>query len=348
MIKRHPFTSAFVFFLSQKCVRSLTTIPATLITFDVDGTLVRGSGRGAEKGAHARAFAHSVGRIFGPDRRPTRLPAEVLAPEKYHGSTDGLIALNLAKEALGVESSTSFVRLEEVFREMYDYVAAIDDENVVEGIEPLPGVIDTLKRLSGIRQASRGALQIGLVTGNVEGIARIKMRATGIFATGALSAAASDQAFVGDSASAFLGGFGSDYCSGDIEDLSRNYKDRGEQIALAYRRAEAMCRAEEAGEGAEGGVRYEVRRVVHVGDAPGDVLGAKYCAQHLLNGDAADRDGATSGHVGVLVRCLAVGTGRYAPDELRALAGCDVPGVWESHVLPDGLADGRFVDFCGL
>jgi len=83
---------------------------------------------------------------------------------------------------------------------------------------------------------------------------RKKMRACGIFATGCLSPKAADQMWKGDDDASFLGGFGSDFCSGDIEDQTRIYKDRGEQIAIAYRRARSCLK---------NGQR--IVRVVHIG-----------------------------------------------------------------------------------
>lgn len=124
------------------------------------------------------------------------------------------------------------------------------------------------------------------MTGNVEGIARKKMRATGILATKALSAPAPDQTWDGDNDSAFLGGFGSDYCSGDIEDMSRINKDRGEQIVIACNRARSMLRPDQ-----------QLVRVVHVGDAPADLIAAKWCYEEQKFG--AD----------VVVGCVGVATG---------------------------------------
>lgn len=84
---------------------------------------------------------------------------------------------------------------------------------------------------------------------------RKKMRACGILSTGCLSPKASDQCWQGEEDSAFLGGFGSDYCSGDTEDSSRIYKDRGQQIAIAYRRA-LTCLSD----------KQKIVRVVHIGE----------------------------------------------------------------------------------
>ena len=80
------------------------------------------------------------------------------------------------------------------------------------------------------------------------------MRACGILATNCLSPKADDQDWEGEDDSAFLGGFGSDFCSGDIDDMSRIYKDRGEQIAIAYRRACTLLSPNQ-----------KIVRVVHIG-----------------------------------------------------------------------------------
>ena len=54
--------------------------PVTLITFDVDGTLVQGSGS-SDASAHSRAFAAALGSVLGSGT-PTALPAELLPREK--------------------------------------------------------------------------------------------------------------------------------------------------------------------------------------------------------------------------------------------------------------------------
>lgn len=197
--------------------------PFTLITFDVDGTLVKGSGKQAEASAHARAFAAAVGSVYGSGA-PTALPAELLPRDKYHGSTDGLIALNMARAAFGTPPEVAAERLDEVWLSMYEYVARLPDAEVAKGIEPLPGVLDTLRALAADDMRERVAC--GLVTGNVEGIARKKMRSVGVHATGALAPPAAEQRWAGEEDAAFLGGFGSDFCSGQIDDGARNHLDR--------------------------------------------------------------------------------------------------------------------------
>ena len=294
---------------------------ATLITFDVDGTLVKGSGQAAEASAHAKAFASAVGSVLG-STGPTPLPAAILPPHKYHGSTDGLIALRLAEAALGIPAEKASAKLPAIFQSMYEFCARLPDEEMTRGIEPLPGVLETLRDL-GTRQ---DAVLCGLVTGNVEGIARKKMRSVGIAATGALSPPAPSQSWAGEEDAAFLGGFGSDFCSNDISNDDRNFLDRGEQLVIATERCRELLAPQQK----------VVERVVHVGDAPADVLAAKHCADAQRLGE------------GTVVGCVAVATGSYSAAELRSLCGEPVPGRWEPVVLESGLADPTFLSACGL
>ena len=216
----------------------------TLITFDVDGTLIHSSSS-AETASHARAFSFGVGSLFQPNnlnevRAKYPNPLSAIQKENYHGSTDGLIALHFAKNACGAAPEDAFPLLGDVFRKMFDYMSTLTDSETCRGIEVLPGVIDTLEAIVA-RDDFGSNLICGLVTGNVEGIARKKMRACGILATRVLFKSALDQQeWPGEEDSSFLGGFGSDYCSGDISDRSRIFKDRGEQIAVAYRRAKSL------------------------------------------------------------------------------------------------------------
>jgi phosphoglycolate phosphatase-like HAD superfamily hydrolase len=302
--------------------------PVTLVTFDVDGTLVKGTSVGLEVTAHSRAFMHAVGRLFSEDgaafEQKYSTPLHLIPEEKYHGCTDGLISLNIVKYAFNIPAVESSLRLPEIFQTMYDFIAALSDDEVVKGIKPLPGVLDTLRALALRNQDSQGDVICGLVTGNVEGIARKKMRACGIFQTGVLHAKADCQKWEGEDAHSFLGGFGSDFCSGDIDDQARLYKDRGEQIAIAYRRAVGMLLPHQ-----------RLVRVVHVGDAPSDVLAAKYCFQEARFGP------------GVSVGCVGVATGSYSAERLQALAGEAVPG-WDPVILAEGLADPGFIEACGI
>jgi phosphoglycolate phosphatase-like HAD superfamily hydrolase len=302
----------FISLLCYLLFPSVITAAFTLITFDVDGTLVAGSGAKADASAHARAFGVAVGKQFG-NGSPTDPVAQLLPRRDYHGSTDGLILCRLAKAAFGV-AQVSADEVTNMMDTMFDYISSLSDEEIAEGITPLPGVIDTLSVLAIMKDR----VACGLVTGNVEGIARRKMRAVGIFQTNALAPPSDSQTRVWKNSQdiAFLGGFGSDYCSRNILDADRNFLDRGEQIAIAAKRCS----------------HPNLTRVVHVGDAPADILAAK----------------AYSEVANVCVGCVGVATGSYSAQELKQLAGDPVPGKWEPVILEDGLAFFSFLNACGF
>jgi hypothetical protein len=151
------------------------------------------------------------------------------------------------------------------------------------------------------------------------------MQAVGLFGTNALSSPCKTQKdWPGSEELGFLGGFGSDYCSGDIDNIERNHLDRGEQIAIATKR----CQNKLLDDG-------ELQRVVHVGDAPADVLAAKWYSEAKTDKD-------------LCVGMVAVATGSYSADELRDLAGSPISGQWEPVILEEGMADPNFLSACGL
>lgn len=320
----------------------------TLITFDVDGTLVHGSGNSADTSAHSRSFAHAVSQVFG-NGQIIQPVAEALPRELYHGSTDGLILLRLAKATLDIDTEQSFPYLDQLMDQMYHCIAALDDEEIARGIEPLPGVIDTLKQLA----AMKDHIMCGLVTGNVEGIARKKMKATGIFQIGAFAEPSSDQQqsqqgsikkWIGSEDIGFLGGFGSDYCSGNIHDISYNYLDRSRQIEIAVQRCQSVLQN-------KSNHQQSLSRVIHVGDAPADVLAAKVFAEKVVSlrnrpsrcDDPNDPERFLSN---LQVKMIATATGSYSADQLRDIAGTNIPNQWECTVLENGIADPNFLNIC--
>lgn len=143
-----------------------------------------------------------------------------------------------------------------------------------EGLELLPGVKETLAALK-----ERDDVIFGLVTGNLEQIAWIKMEALGV-----------KEYF----SSPRFGGFGSDYCSGDVDS---SFHDRAEFIRIARARA-----AERHGLSSA-----DFREQFHIGDAPTDM-------------QAAELAGANA---------VGVATGIFSAPRLQEL--CSRPG---SSVLP--------------
>jgi len=317
-----------LFLLRSHSSLAIRKRPVTLLTFDVDGTLIQGSSQAAQVSAHARAFCHAVGKIFGNINnweKEVPSPPAIIPFDRYHGSTDGIIALNLAYYGFKIDPEDSFAKLNLVFEEMYKYVAALSDEEVAKGIDVLQGVTTHLTELASNPKYNNGKLLIGLVTGNVEGIARKKMRAVGLLKTKAFSEKAVDQTWSGENDHAFLGGFGSCYCSGNINDPDRIFKDRGEQLLIAIRRARSCLKEDQ-----------ELVRVVHIGDAPADILAAKYCSETLRRLDD-----------NLQVGMVAVATGKFSANDLNKFIGVS-DQYWDPVVLPLGMGDPDFINYCKI
>ena len=290
-----------------------------------------------------------LGKSIGVDEKSTRTIPELLEKHEFHGSTDGLILLRLARKLLGpsYDGITASARVYDMMEEMYDFVSKCDDAQVSRGIAPLPGVLSTLNRLASQYTTDRGAgapsVACGLVTGNVEGIARRKMRALGIHGTNAFTSLP-DRQIHGDGGRVwdgvddirFLGGFGSDYCSACIDDPERNHLDRGEQIAICVQRCLSL-RNEDGSSSSS--TTQPLRKIIHVGDAPADILAAKSYVDNPRK------------LAGLCVGVVGVATGSYSAEELRDLCGERVPGVWEPVVLDQGQGVGdeeAFLRACGL
>ena len=98
----------------------------TLLTFDVDGTLV--SSGGWAESAHGRAYPHAVSTILTSDQSPIPAVPDALEREQYHGSTDGLILLRLAQATIQKSPKESADRLDELMSCMYQYIAELSDD----------------------------------------------------------------------------------------------------------------------------------------------------------------------------------------------------------------------------
>ena len=197
-------------------------LPKTLITFDVDGTLIKSVGTHANK-FHKDAFAHAFKVVHDIDTNIDVIP--------HHGSTDQLVVEAVLKHH-GVPHDVVWAKMSECTDAMlaYAYGAAVAGF-AATGLEILPGVQELLTAL-----AAREDVVVGLVTGNLERIAWIKMKALGV-----------EHLFTKPN----IGGFGSDRT------------DRGELVHIARQRC-----IEKLG--------FEVSRAVHVGDTPNDVKAAEH------------------------------------------------------------------------
>jgi phosphoglycolate phosphatase len=137
-----------------------------LVLFDIDGTLV------IAKGAGRRALGRALERVYG-----TTGPMEGY---DFRGKTDPRIVRDLM-EAAGIVADVIGHGLDECFE---TYARGLVDE-IGDGqcVRVLPGVAELLRRLD----ATEGVL-LGLLSGNIEEGARIKLAPTGLwpyFRTGA-------------------------------------------------------------------------------------------------------------------------------------------------------------------
>lgn len=207
-----------------------------LLLFDVDGTLVRGA-----NDAHRAALQGALAQIHGVE------PESMWQSVAVAGRTDGEIARAVLLRA-GISAERIDDRADAVQELSCRLHAELCPPDLSDTV--LPGVPALLAWL-----AERPEVRLGLVTGNFEPIARLKLA----------------RAQIGRFFQAGQGGFGSDN------------EDRAALPAIARRRAGSV------------GSPYRRANTIVIGDTPRDIA----CAR---------ADG---------VRCVAVATGPYGPDQLR-------------------------------
>ena len=208
-----------------------------LLLFDIDGTLLSGA-----TGAHSRALDGAIREVHGVNTDDLR--AKIGPAGRTDGEIARLILLDLGVSARRIDELAGAVR--EACCRIYARVCPPDLSDHV-----VPGIVDLLPWLAG-----RDGVTLGLLTGNFEPVARLKLSRAGIgrwFAAG-------------------KGAFGSDS------------EDRAALPAIARRRA------------GRAGIPVPRDQTMVIGDTPRDIA----CAR-------ADD-----------VRCVAVATGQYGPDELAA------------------------------
>ena len=145
-------------------------MPDRLVLFDIDCTLVDAHGAGG------RAILRSLKDVYGVEGE--------LGDYSFHGRTDPGIIRDLA-ELWGSEDSVG-ARVEECIAH---YVELLGDEIAAGEVETLPGIRELVTALTADRRAL-----VGLLTGNVEEGARLKLEPTGLLPLFKVGAYGSDSA----------------------------------------------------------------------------------------------------------------------------------------------------------
>ena len=200
------------------------TLTPVLLLFDIDGTLLI---RGAWE--HALALHDAIEEVWGVDLREVRV--------ETGGRTDPDIAREILTQG-GVEATVVEARLAPFQETLVARYAELVPDDLSDRLAP--GAVDVLEVL-----AADPLMRLSLVTGNVEGVARLKLRAAGI----------------GRHFDAGQGGFGSD--SADRADLP------------------PVARAR-AGRAWNGEVPWPRERTVVIGDTPRDIACARADGVHVV------------------------------------------------------------------
>jgi len=130
-----------------------------LYLFDIDGTLV------SARGAGRLALTHALLETFGT--------AGDVDTYDFRGKTDQRIVLDLM-QAAGVPDRDIRIRLDTCFDA---YVRELDTlVGDGERVQLMPGIAGVVRAL-----AARDDAVVGLLTGNIEPGARVKLRATGLW-----------------------------------------------------------------------------------------------------------------------------------------------------------------------
>ena len=137
----------------------MSAAPSRLYLFDVDGTLV--TARGAGREALGRALRQTFGTTGPIDRYD------------FRGKTDPRIVLDLMAGA-GVPEAAVRARLDACFAVYVHELAAL----IADGhpVDVMPGVASLVRALGAAPDA-----MVGLLTGNIERGARVKLAPTGLW-----------------------------------------------------------------------------------------------------------------------------------------------------------------------
>ncbi len=183
-----------------------------LLLFDIDGTLIRSQSAGRI------AMGMALDEVFGKSG-----PLETY---RMSGKTDQRIVTDLLTAA-GVGSNEIAAKLPRLYEVMTEKARALFPDR---GIKPCPGAVELLSALQG-----RPGVVLGLLTGNINGTAPLKLITAGI-----------------DPDQFVIGAYGSDAI------------DRNQLPAVAMRRAGLLTDRQITG-----------NNTVIIGDTPADILCAR-------------------------------------------------------------------------
>jgi phosphoglycolate phosphatase len=130
-----------------------------LLLFDIDGTLV------SVRGAGRAAFAHALEKIYGT--------AGAIERYDFRGRTDLRIVHELMTGA-GLDVARILAGLDDCFDAYARELARLVGDG--SRVQVLPGVAEVVRRLG-----ARADAVVGLLTGNIEAGARIKLTPTGLW-----------------------------------------------------------------------------------------------------------------------------------------------------------------------
>lgn len=121
--------------------------------FDIDGILIIGKNE-----VHKQSFSVAIKKVFGIDTNINEIQTS--------GKTDTRIIFELL-ERKGIQAEHARPKLKEIFNLMIEFVERnINSSKIIAN----PGVVELLEELK-----SKGYI-LGLITGNVEDIAKIKLK----------------------------------------------------------------------------------------------------------------------------------------------------------------------------
>ena len=140
------------------CINCVDFMSKKLLLFDVDGTLVR-----MEIPAHVESFAFGFKKVYNID-------GTIFDVFPFDGKTDRQIIFEVLQKK-GLERDAVESKIDEMFKVMTDYVK----KNMKKAdVVILPGIVTLLKELQSLDYA------LGVLTGNVEDIANIKLEIAGL------------------------------------------------------------------------------------------------------------------------------------------------------------------------